>query len=299
MDYAGLAASLAAKMDAFQTATSTASQADLLRLQQEILNEARQDEAALGNDQSLQATALRDAIQAARASVSGDLTKMDAARAQLGRVSGQAAASGSSNAKPITDLKGFAGDLDKSVGAFQDALQRNDTGAMLRVQKSLADQADQAEASLKGVRSKPAEQVLSAVGAIRAAFAGDTSKLADARVLLRSLTSGSRTSAAAPPKPTANTSGFSAQAVGGGVRDKLASLEQALRDPNQSPDEIARRREAVNTEAVKAAAALRDTNDPRADRFRSAVTAAREAAAGDNSKVRNALDGLQAALDNQ
>src|SRR6266581_360504 len=38
-DYAGLAASLAAKMDAFETATATASQSDLLRLQREILTE--------------------------------------------------------------------------------------------------------------------------------------------------------------------------------------------------------------------------------------------------------------------
>ena len=51
-------------MDAFETATATASQGDLLRLQQEILSEATQDETALGSDPSPQATALRDAILA-------------------------------------------------------------------------------------------------------------------------------------------------------------------------------------------------------------------------------------------
>jgi len=196
-DYAGLAASLAAKMDAFETATATASQSDLLRLQQEILSEASQDEAALGSDQSVQAAALRSAIQGARASAAGDLTKLDSARADLGKVSGQAAAAGGTTAKPITDIKGFAGDLDKTIGSFQDALQRNDTGSMLRLQKSLADQADQADASLKGVQSKPAVQVLTAVSAVRAAFAGDTSKLADARVQLRQVSGASAMSTSA------------------------------------------------------------------------------------------------------
>jgi hypothetical protein len=297
-DYAGLAASLAAKMDAFSTATSTASQADLLRLQQEILSEAKQDEAALGSDQSPQATALRDAIKGARASVSGDLTKLDAARGQLGQVSGQSAASGATTAKPITDIKGFAGDLDKTVGSFQDALQRNDTGSMLRLQKSLADQADQAEASLKGVQSKPAEQVLAAVGSIRSAFAGDTSKLADARVQLRMVSGANPSSANVTVQAVPTAPGFGAQAIAGGVRDKLTSLSTAVHD-QQPADEVAKRRDALNTEALKAEAALKGVNDPRADRLRSAITTAREAAAGDDAKVQNALSGLQAALDGQ
>jgi hypothetical protein len=298
-DYAGLAASLAAKMDAFETATATASQGDLLRLQQEILSEATQDEAALGSDQSPQATALRDAIKGARAAASGDLTKVDPARADLGRVSGQLAASGGSTAKPITDIKGFASDLDKTVGSFQDALQRNDTSSMLRLQKSLADQADQAEASLKGVQSKPAEQVLAAVASIRSAFAGDTSKLADARVQLRTISGGAPASANPTPKAAPTAAGFDAQAIAGGVRDKLTSLGDAAHDPRQSPDEIAKRRDALNTEALKAEAALKGVSDPRADRLRSALTTAREAATGDDAKVQSALSGLQAALNGQ
>ena len=298
-DYAGLAASLAAKMDAFETATATASQGDLLRLQQEILTQATQAEAALGSDQSPQAAALRDAIKGTRASASGDLTKTDTARADLGRVSGQAAASGGSTAKPISDIKGFARDLDGTVGSFQDALQRNDTGSMLRLQKSLADQADQAEASLKGVQSKPAEQVMAAVGAIRAAFAGDTSKLADARVQLRIVSGASAAPTGAPTRGAPTTPAFDAQKVAGGVRDKLTSLNDALHDPHQSTDEVSRRRDALNTEAVQAQAALKGVNDPRADRLRSALTTAREAATGDDTKVQSALSGLQTAANGQ
>ena len=311
-DYAGLAASLAAKIDAFSTATSTASQSDLLRLQQEILNEATQDEAALGNDQSQQAVALRNAIGSARATAGGDLSKLDAARTDLGKVSGEAAASGTSSAKPITDLKGFAGDLDNTIAAFQAALQKNDTGSMLRLQKQLADQADQADASLKGVQSKPAQQVLAAVDAVRAAFAGDTSKLADARVVLRQVGAAAAAAAAAPAAPAAPNnanaaqaqtqpqpkSNFDAQQVAGGVVNSLTSLTQAAQDPHQSQDDMAKKRDAVNSEATKTEAALQGVNDPRADQIRAALTAAREAAAGDTTKAQTALNQLQSVLGN-
>ena len=66
-----------------------------------------------------------------------------------------------------------------------------------------------------------------------------------------------------------------------------------------SPDEIARRRDALNSEALKAEAALKGVTDPRADRLRSALTTAREAAAGDDAKVQTALGSLQAALNGQ
>jgi hypothetical protein len=315
-DYAGLAASLAAKMDAFSTATATASQSDLLRLQQEILNEASQDEATLGTDQSPQAAALRAAINTARASASGDLSKLDSARADLGKVSGQAAATGASNAKPISDIKGFALDMDNTISSFQDALQKNDTGSMLRLQKALADQADQADADLKGVQSKPAQQVLSAVDAVRAAFAGDTSKLADARVQLRQVSAAGGPAGSTTRTPntsvstSANSSGiasanasssqsksnFDAQQVAGGVVNSLNNLSQASQDPHLSPDEVAKKRDQVNADASKAEAALQGVNDPRADQIRSALTAAREAAAGDNAKVQTALNQIQSAL---
>ena len=305
-DYAGLAASLAAKMDAFSTATSTASQSDLLRLQQEILNEATQDEATLGTDQSSQAVALRNAINAARASAGGDLSKLEGARADLGKVSGQAAASGASSAKPVSDIKGFALDLDNTIAAFQAALQKNDTGTMLRLQKSLADQADQADASLKGVQSKPAQQVLSAVDAVRAAFAGDTSKLADARVALRQVAAAGATASTAS-NAASNAAGaaqvqsqpkgtFDAQQVAGGVVNSLTVLSQAAQDPRQSADDLSKKRDAVTAEANKADTALAGKSDPQANQIRSALTAAREAAAGDNAKLQSALDQLKSAL---
>jgi DNA-binding SARP family transcriptional activator len=270
-----------------------------LRLQQEILTEASHDEATLGSDDSSQATALRDGVKSARASASGDLSNIDSARANLGKVSGQSADPCANSAKPITDIKGFARDLDSSLASFQQALEKNDTGSMLRLQKSLADQADQAEANLKSVQSKPAEEVLSAVGAIRTAFAGDTSKLADARAQLCAVVGGSPVPSTSASAPVASNPGFDPQAIAGGVRDKLTSLSDAVHDPHQSPDEIAKRRDAVNSEATKAEAALQNVNDHRADQLRSVLTTAREAAAGDDASLEHALSGLDSALKGQ
>jgi hypothetical protein len=178
-------------MDAFETATATASQRDLLRLQQEILAEATQDEAALGADTSPEAAALRDAIKSTRSSVSGDLANIDSARANLGKVSGQTADSSASSAKPITDIKGFARDLDATVGAFQGALQRNDTSPCC-ASKS-ADQADQRKRANVRPRRMCGRQTCSS-GVRR-----DTSKLST-RVQSRASAVTVRTARAAPPQ---------------------------------------------------------------------------------------------------
>src|SRR5207302_9034498 len=98
---------------------------------------------------------------------------------------------------------------------------------------------------------------------------------------------------------TPNSARYDPQAIAGGVRDKLTSLSDAVRDPHQSTDEIAKRREALNAEALQAEAALKSVTDPRADRLRAALTTAREAAAGDDAKVQAAVSSLQSAANGQ
>jgi len=57
-------------------------------------------------------------------------------------------------------------DLDNTVNSFQAALQKNDTGTMLKLQRQLSDQAAQADSSLKDAQSKPADEVRAAVDAL-------------------------------------------------------------------------------------------------------------------------------------
>jgi hypothetical protein len=315
-DLTGLAASLATKLDSFQTASGAGSRGDVLRLQQDILAETAQDVTVLAADHSAQATALRSAIAAVSAGVSGDLDKLAGARADLGKIAAAggdagggatsstgAASTTVADARPIPDLKRFATSLDNTVASFQDAIQKNDTASMLRLQKQLADQADQADASLKGIQSQPAIEVLSSVAAIRTAFAGDLGKLDDARTHLRSVTGGTSAGpapgAVATPPTSANPAPFDPQTVAGGLRDKLTTLRDAAQDPHQTPDEVAKRRDALKAEATKAEAALQGITDPRANRLRSALNAAREAAAGDDAKAATALTALDNAINGQ
>jgi hypothetical protein len=308
-DVSQMAASLASRLDAFRAAASTNSKTDLLRLQQEILVEVDQDAAALvlsgSSDQSPATAALKAALDGARVGVSGDLTKLDAARANLAKAAGDSsslpaspsAITGSSTAtKPIADLSRFASDLDNTVNSFQAAFQKNDTGAMLRLQRQLSDQAAQVDSSLKDAQSKPADEVRAAVASIRTAFAGDLSKLDEAHVHLRTVSGAASGAAASAPVSSATPAAGDVVTVANGLRDKATGLSSAVRD-HQSADEITRRRDALKAEVARAEAALNGMkNDPRAERLRGALGVAREAAGGDDAKAANAQSAIDSAL---
>jgi hypothetical protein len=300
-DVAQAATTLGSKIDAFRAAASTKSKADLLRLQDDILTEVDHDRAALAldpSDQTPATAAFKQALNDVRVGVSGDLTKLDGARANLAKAAGQdvpaatAGATSTDAAKPIADLSKFAADLDNTVSSFQTAVQKDDTGSLLRLRKQLSDQAAQVDANLKDAQNRPADEVRAAVASIRTAFAGDLTKLDEAHVHLRAVASGT---VAQPGANAAATKTPELQGVTGALREKLASLAAAVRD-QKSPDEIATKRDAVKTAAAQAQAALTGSTDPRADRLRTAISTANEAAGGDDTKASSAQTALDAAV---
>ncbi len=303
-DVPRVAESLVTKIDAFRAAASTGSRVDLLRLQQEILTEADQASNALTADQTPPAAAVRGSLNDVRAGVSGDLSKLDGARSELARVAGvpeEAPASdhdAASSPAAITDLKRFAGDLDGTVTSFQAALQKNDTASMLRLQRRLSDLASQADSNLKEAQNKPADEVRTAVAAIRTAFAGDFAKLDEAHIHLRAVSGGTAAQSVASTAATSTAPTSDLQGVVGGVRGRVADLASAVRD-HQTGDEIDKRRAALRAEIDKAEAALKGATDPKADRARAALTAAREAAGGDDAKAASAQAALDGSLNGQ
>jgi hypothetical protein len=297
------ASSISIRLDAFRAAVTAGNRSELLRLQQEILMEADQAEATLSqDDQSPEAIALRGGLGALRASVSGDMSKLDTASASLAKAAGDTAATAApstpsaANVKPIADLARFAGDLDSSIVAFQNAYQKSDTGAMLRLQRQLSDKAAQADATLKDAQGGTADDVRAAVAAIRTAFAGDFSKLDEARVQLRD--AAGATASPTQVQATPNARPADLQPIVNGLHDELDGLAGAVR-AHQSTEEVAKRRDALRAATTKAEAALNETNDPRADRLRQALGAVREAAGGDDAKAAAALASLDAALKGQ
>jgi len=300
------ASSIAIRLDAFRAAVTAGNRSELLRLQQEILMEADQAEATLSqDDQSPEAIALRGGLGALRAGVSGDMSKLDTASASLAKAAGDTAptaapsATGTTSAasvKPIADLARFAGDLDSSIVSFQNAYQKSDTGAMLRLQRQLSDKAAQADATLKDAQGESADDVRAAVAAIRTAFAGDFSKLEEARLQLHDAAGATAPTTRIQGTPSAAPADL--QPVVNGLHDELDGLAGAVR-ARQSADEVAKRRDALRAATTKAEAALSASNDPRADRIRQALGAVREAAGGDDAKAAAALATLDAALKGQ
>jgi hypothetical protein len=337
-DVPRVAASLGAKIDAFRAAASTGSRVDVLRLQQQILDETDQAATALTLDQTPSSAAVRNVLNDVRAGVSGDLSKLDGARSELAKAAGETAptarsdqsgatTSGTSN-QPIADLKRFASDVDDTVSSFQTALQKNDTGTMLRLQRRLSDLASQADTSLKESQTKPADEVRTAMAAIRTAFAGDLAKLDEAHVHLRNV-SGAASSevpvatsqaqaassqaqaassqvqaasrqapAATPPSGSLSSPPTDVQTAATNVHGRVADLSTAVRD-RQTADEIDKRRAALKTEIDKAEAALNGTSGPRADSVRAALQSAREAAGGDDTKVATAQAAIEKSLSGQ
>src|SRR5262249_20803922 len=149
------AQSLETKLEAFQAALSTNDRETLFRLQPDLLAEASQDEQALGHDPTEDGASLKSAIGDIRAGAGGDLAKLAAARAALGHILGETPPE--HGAPTVADMPKLAGDLDDKVQAFQAAMQKNDTGAMLHNQEELTAEMDQVEPQLKTVQVKSAE----------------------------------------------------------------------------------------------------------------------------------------------
>ncbi len=287
IDTSQMITSLAGKLDAFQVAASTNSRSDLLRLQQDILSELDRDSTALRGQQSDDVSKLRAALEEVRAGVSGDTARLDGARADLAKLSGQDVPTGGDAAsKPITDLKQFSSDLDGKVTSFQNAFQKGSTDDLLRLQRELTDAANQADAGLKDEQSKPADEARSAVAAIRTAFAGDLTKLDEAHLHLRAITAASEQTPSGTPQRGPGSPNLDT----GEVRNKLNDLQAAVKDKNQPPEEIVKRRDALNSAIAKLNDSLQGATGANSDDLRNALNAAREAATGDDAKIATAIN---------
>jgi hypothetical protein len=331
VDTGGMAASLMTKLDAFRTATSAKSPDDLLRLQRQILAEIDQNTTALALDESPKAKDLRAAMDATRGAISGDLQKIDGARATLGKIAGeQAVAQGDApgqpavgKAAPITDLSKFANDMAGTIVAFQAAIKKNDTASMLKLQRDLVDQTDRADTVLKTVPTKPAEAMRGAAATVRTAFAGDYSKLDEALGQLKLIggtpgappaigaasgAAGAAGAALANPanavnpnvdlKPLTNELKNKLQTVREGAADtaKTAGQPRTAEELANYKADMDKRRAALQAEISKTEAAAKGMklDDATAAAVREALVSLHEASAGDDSKLQDAAAKLDA-----
>src|SRR5262249_38281790 len=150
------------------------------------LDETDQAATALTLDQTPSSAAVRNVLNDGRAGVSGDLSKLDGARSELAKAAGETApaarghqngptTSGTSS-QPIAAVKRLAADGGGPGRGSARGLQRTDAGTRLALHRRSTAPARTADSSLTALRPKPADEVRTAMAAIRTGFAGDLAK---------------------------------------------------------------------------------------------------------------------------
>ena len=284
--------SLQEKARAFKSELASGNSSDLTRLQKDLLDEIARVEADTRGDQSKEASTVRDALSALRDGASGDAAKLDSGLTKLAAITGSGDTGSAANpSAPPPDLQRSAEALQDKVAALKRATQNGNTGDQLRLQRELYDQLAKVEPGLQGNPSKQADALRSAVEAIKNGLSGDRGKLDEAERQLRVATG--KSPAGSPPAPTASSGNVDLGPVASSLGNRLNALDDSLK--RGDPDAIARAQQDLQAEANRAGDALNGVQSQKAERLRAAVTAAREAAAGDPAKVKVALDMLKGA----
>jgi hypothetical protein len=234
---------------------------------------------------------MKEAIDGIRDGTAGDFSKLDNARAALGTVLGEPAQANSHQA--AANMTELGTDLENKVHAFQLALQTNDTGSMLRLQRDLTAEMAKADPQLQAINSQQAAMLRGAMAATRAAFAGDTSKLDEALADVQAAKGELGTTAAGTLKPAAAPADI--HGPSGELHNKLSQLQAAV-NSHQPEKDVAQRREDLKAVVSQAEDAMHGATGVQAEKMKNALNAAHEAASGDDAKADTALKLLEEAL---
>ena len=290
----GAAASLLKNVEALRAAAATGNQADLLRLQQQILPTIEKEAQALQYDESAAGKAYRAALAALRKGVAGDMVQLEAGRTALTKIAGVTTDAAEA---PATDLLGVAQSLDLKVAAFQAALAGGDTGTILKTQQELLQETQAAKEAATGISTKPGEMMRSALEALRGALdAGDLNKLKEARQALAGIIGANVPSGAQPGAAQPIELSAILRPIANEVRNKLSGLRDALKDGHRPESDIVALRLSLKDEVAKDQQALANAQDPASAAVREAISTARAVAEGDNAKVGAAMQQLDKLL---
>lgn len=284
------AAALDNKLAILQEALAGGGRDELLRAQRELIEEIAKAEEVARDGGSQEAQRLQDALSLARDGASGDPAKLSGARTRLNDLLGSQAgapgqADGASRVVQPTDLSTMADDLSRKVDAYKAALEKGDRDAMLRLQSEMLEQVAKDEQALQGNPARQADQYRSALSDLRNALRGDYNKLNSANATLRLVAN-----AAEPSRPQPAPDEQRSQEVQSAARDLTRTIdhvEEAVRSGDADDLERAKK------ELEKASEALQKLPPAEAAALRSALTAANEALAGDQSKLEQARNRLK------
>lgn len=298
------------KLDDFRAAVRDGDSQRALSLQRELLAEVDKAEQTARADKTKYGEQMLAALATLRIGLTGDLPKLDAARVELRKIGGSAAApagtpGADATAQSIDSLEVFAGQLADKVANFQRALAKNDTAALLSIQEDILLDVERAETQLKDSRARQAELVRSALGDVRAGIAGEPNKLAMAESKLReaagrssqttqTVTPAVTPAATATPQATPSVQPkANAQQLAGELRGGLDTYVRATQEPANQQN-LDRTKRELQDQLGRAESAIRDDNSPPAARLRTALGLIRDVLGGDSAKVEPARRALEA-----
>ncbi len=280
-----LARTLDDKIAALAQAMAARDSDHAIRLQQDLLAEADRVEKALQIDRSAPADLVRQAIKDLRVGAAGDAGKLDSARAKLRVASGQPS-SGTGSSTTAGGPQAMATSLQNKLKSWNGARQQNSMGDLLRLQQDLLAEISQDEQAIANQHSESADRLRSALGDLKDGLAGDENKLASASSSLQAVAGASAT----PGSPQASAASQQIQSAATSLDGKLATLRQALSAGSQ--DDLLRAQRDLLDEIGRNEAALQGNNSQAADQLRSALSAAKDGAAGDPAKLDSARSQL-------
>lgn len=316
---------------AFAQAQASGDTQALLQAQQKLLDAANAAASVAALDQTDYGHKLQSALDAVQGASTGNFDKLNDAHRTLLQIEGSAATPvvlPRPMATTQQSLSDVAQNLRGAVQQYSQALSNGNRDDLLTAQRNLLAAIASAEAATKNVHSPAAQQIQAALTAIHDGLAGDTGKFGDAANALANLPSQAGSTAtpspSATPSPTftptpsatatpsstatpsptssANTTATSTpasqhvdlQPLQNAVDNSLQALQNEVNDPNK--ENVQRAENDLQQAIQRAFDALADDHSPAADRFRSALSTAQNAASGDFSKIQQARDQLKAAL---
>jgi len=190
-DLPRMADELSRKVDSYKAALDQGSRTDLLRLQQDLMEQLSQDEQKVSGVPGPEAEQMHSAFSDLRNALSGDLSKLNSANASLRLVAAGPQAPASSppsqqsgaRQQSSQQVQAAARDLLSTVSDAEAALKSGSAEDMAQVQSEL----QQRQQEIQKLSPNDAAALNSAVGAIREALGGDHAKLDQARSRLEQI----------------------------------------------------------------------------------------------------------------
>ncbi len=288
-----MAASLQTKLKAVNDARQQNRLTDLLRLQQDLLNEVDQDQKAIANLHTSSADSLRGTLQDLKDGLGGENSKLDSAAAKLATIASTSPASATQPSAGAQQMQQAAASLDAKLAALQQALSGGNRDDLLRAQRDLLDEVSRDQSLANGSNSPPADRFRSALSQAKDGASGDAAKLNGARSDLSGLLGGQQQASGQSQsgQQSGSTQSVDLPSMANDLSRNVDAYKQAIDKGDRAT--MLRLQQQLTDEVNKANQAVKNGSGQQYEQMRSALGDLNNALQGDLSKLNSANAGLR------